>query len=174
MTENNSQIARVILETPNKEVLLIRRASGTFAGKWEIPGGKINNGESLEEGVIRETREETGIVIDTKDLVDLFPDGIRTITSQKSASPDKIWRQLITGRIDIQQLHVIRQKVFWAPLNADKKTMSELVQLGNEHNRVRLINQDLFVEQYATEKFTDLTRASLSKFFARSRIRSRL
>lgn len=33
------------------------------AGEWCLPGGKIDFGETLEEGAIRETKEETGIMI---------------------------------------------------------------------------------------------------------------
>lgn len=38
-----------------------RREGQSFAGCWEFPGGKINPGESAEEAVCRELREETGI-----------------------------------------------------------------------------------------------------------------
>ncbi|MGQ0740858.1 MAG: NUDIX hydrolase [Alphaproteobacteria bacterium] len=46
------------------EVLLIRRARAPHAGKWSIPGGKVEPGESLHEALKREVREETGIEIE--------------------------------------------------------------------------------------------------------------
>jgi 8-oxo-dGTP diphosphatase len=60
----------VILER-NGEILLGRRhkspdkADSVFksAGVWSLPGGKLDWGESLEEGAIREVMEETGIKI---------------------------------------------------------------------------------------------------------------
>ena len=45
--------------------LLVRRADGSssYKGFWEFPGGKLDEGESLEEGLRRETLEETNLVV---------------------------------------------------------------------------------------------------------------
>lgn len=41
-------------------VLLVRQIAGPYAGAWLLPGGGVDDGESIEEGLRREMREETG------------------------------------------------------------------------------------------------------------------
>jgi 8-oxo-dGTP diphosphatase len=43
------------------ELLMIRRGHGPAAGRWSVPGGRVEHGELLAEAVIREVREETGL-----------------------------------------------------------------------------------------------------------------
>ena len=45
-------------------VLLIRRGSEPLKGEWSIPGGLLELGEELAEGVRRELKEETGLVVE--------------------------------------------------------------------------------------------------------------
>ena len=54
------------------EVLLIRRGRPPFRGHWSIPGGKVDHGEPLEAGVLREVLEETGVRARVLGLIDLF------------------------------------------------------------------------------------------------------
>jgi 8-oxo-dGTP diphosphatase len=44
-------------------VLLIRRGSEPMKGEWSLPGGKLELGETLRDGVVREVREETGLTV---------------------------------------------------------------------------------------------------------------
>ncbi len=52
--------------------LLIRRGSEPLKGQWSIPGGTLELGETLEEGVRRELREETALEVRVLDLIEIF------------------------------------------------------------------------------------------------------
>jgi 8-oxo-dGTP diphosphatase len=52
--------------------LLIRRASEPLRGEWSIPGGMLELGETLEEGVARELLEETGLQVRVLELIEVF------------------------------------------------------------------------------------------------------
>jgi ADP-ribose pyrophosphatase YjhB (NUDIX family) len=56
----------------NGRVLLVQRGREPMKGRWTIPGGLIEIGESLLEAVVRETREETGLEIEPIELVELL------------------------------------------------------------------------------------------------------
>ena len=52
--------------------VLIRRGSEPLRGEWSIPGGTLELGETIEEGVARELLEETGLVVRVLDLIEVF------------------------------------------------------------------------------------------------------
>ncbi|HWY27026.1 MAG TPA: NUDIX hydrolase [Candidatus Angelobacter sp.] len=52
--------------------LLIRRGHPPLEGEWSIPGGTLEVGETLHEGVRRELSEETGCQVRVLDLVEVF------------------------------------------------------------------------------------------------------
>ncbi|HEY2861674.1 MAG TPA: NUDIX hydrolase [Terracidiphilus sp.] len=53
-------------------VLLVQRGREPMKGKWTVPGGLIEVGETLSEAVVRETREETGIEVEPVELIELL------------------------------------------------------------------------------------------------------
>jgi 8-oxo-dGTP diphosphatase len=56
----------------NGRALLIRRGGPPLEGQWSIPGGMLEVGETLLEGVRRELLEETGIEVRVGELIDVF------------------------------------------------------------------------------------------------------
>ncbi len=52
--------------------LLIRRGNPPLEGEWSIPGGTLDVGETLIEGVRRELEEETGLKVHVLDLIEVF------------------------------------------------------------------------------------------------------
>jgi mutator protein MutT len=62
-------------------VVLIKRRFEPLAGSWSLPGGAVELGETLEEALVREMKEETGLDVHVGPLLELFdritrdPDG---------------------------------------------------------------------------------------------------
>ena len=70
---NPTIAAAALVFDPSGKILLIRRAKEPSAGKLGVPGGFIDIGESAEEGLRREVREEVGLEIDQLQFLISFP-----------------------------------------------------------------------------------------------------
>jgi ADP-ribose pyrophosphatase len=53
-------------------VLLVQRANPPAQGRWAIPGGSVQLGETLQQAAEREIMEETGVVIRAEDPIMVF------------------------------------------------------------------------------------------------------
>lgn len=53
-------VGAVVLDAAGR-LLLVRRANPPAQGLWSLPGGRVEPGESWEDAVVRELREETGL-----------------------------------------------------------------------------------------------------------------
>lgn len=62
-------VTLVFLDKPSeKQVLLAMKKRGFGEGKWNGVGGKLQDGESLEDAAVREAEEEIGVIINPADL----------------------------------------------------------------------------------------------------------
>lgn len=57
------EACRIIIPNNIGEILIQQRASKVGFGKWELPGGKVDQGDSLEETLHKELMEEQGLEI---------------------------------------------------------------------------------------------------------------
>ncbi|MCI6797510.1 MAG: (deoxy)nucleoside triphosphate pyrophosphohydrolase [Succinatimonas sp.] len=65
--KNIEVVAAVICE--NGKILAAQRGYGEFKDGWEFPGGKMEKGESAEQALIRELREELTVTVEVEKLL---------------------------------------------------------------------------------------------------------
>ena len=65
-------VGAVILTDGPVGVVLIKRRYQPLAGRWSLPGGTVEVGETLEAALVREIKEETGLDIDVGPVVEVF------------------------------------------------------------------------------------------------------
>ena len=70
------RVARVVACDPvvfrGKKVLLVKRVFPPSAGEWCLPGGIMERNETCEECVVRELREESGLIGKVKSLIGVY------------------------------------------------------------------------------------------------------
>jgi len=66
-------VAKVIVRDPKGQILVIRRSITAPISplEWDLPGGIVDSGEGPKETAIRETREETGLNLESVQLLDV-------------------------------------------------------------------------------------------------------
>ncbi len=62
-------------------LLLIRRGHAPSRGRWSLPGGRVESGETPQQALVREVAEETGLVVQVGELVgEVVRDGSSGVT----------------------------------------------------------------------------------------------
>ncbi len=70
-------VGAVIID--NARVLLVKRGHEPLTGEWSIPGGVLELGETVRQGVAREVLEETGLIVEPLELLGVFDRVVRDL-----------------------------------------------------------------------------------------------
>lgn len=87
-----------IIKDDNK-IFATQRGYGEFKGGWEFPGGKIEEGETPQEALVREIKEELDTVIEVGELID-------TVEFDYPAfhlSMDCFWCKIVSGDLVLKE-----------------------------------------------------------------------
>lgn len=62
MKFSGNTVAAIVV-FPSGKILFIKRKTPVFKGYWALPGGRMEEGETVDEAVVREIKEETGLTV---------------------------------------------------------------------------------------------------------------
>ena len=73
-------VGAIIIE--GARVVLVKRAHPPIQGQWSIPGGVLEVGELVREAAIREAREETGLIVESGELLGVYDRVLRDVENR--------------------------------------------------------------------------------------------
>ena len=95
-------VAAVIKATNDKDEPIIfttQRGYGDLKGGWEFPGGKIEEGETPQQALVREIKEELDTEISVGDLIDTIEYDYPTF----HLSMDCFWCEVVSGNLVLKE-----------------------------------------------------------------------
>ena len=122
-------VAAVIYEIKDGErrIFATARGYGEYKGWWEFPGGKIEQGETPEQAIVREIKEELTAEIVVEDFIKTLEYDYPTF----HLSMDCFWARIVSGRIELKEAEAARwlrkdemENVAWLP--ADLELVEDL------------------------------------------------
>lgn len=88
------RVVAAVIKKDNK-IYATQRGYGEFKGGWEFPGGKIETGETSQEALVREIKEELETVIKVNDLIDT----VEYDYPNFHLSMDCFWCEIVSGNL---------------------------------------------------------------------------
>lgn len=97
-------IIKAVNEKGEPIIFATQRGYGDFKGGWEFPGGKIEEGETPEEALVREIREELDTEIEVGELLDTIEYDYTTF----HLSMKCFWSSIVSGALVLKEHEAAR------------------------------------------------------------------
>lgn len=97
------RVVAAVIKNENK-IFTTARGYGEFKGQWEFPGGKIEAGETPQEALVREIKEELETTIQVGDLIDTIEYDYPTF----HLSMDCYWCDVVEGELKLLEAESAR------------------------------------------------------------------
>lgn len=69
---SNAEVVCSNIVLNDEGLLLVREAKSSALGRWSLPAGRLETGESLSDGAAREALEETGLIVEVGQLLGIY------------------------------------------------------------------------------------------------------
>jgi len=126
----------------NGKILLVKRRGEPGKGRWSMPGGIVELGETVKEAVIREVKEETGLDVVEPELIDVVDNIVQDERGRVK------WHFVVLDFFVKVRGGELRasddaEEIRWVPLDeAEKYDLTKTFRSFLQRNRVRLEKLD--------------------------------
>ena len=114
-------VVAAVIKMDNK-IFATQRGYGEFKGGWEFPGGKIESGETPQEALVREIKEELGAIIKVGNLIDT----VEYDYPNFHLNMQVFWGEVISGKLVLKEHQAARwlsvheiDSVNWLPADLE-------------------------------------------------------
>ena len=158
---------RVLLTDENGKILIIKRStdSKTNPGKWELPGGKVDQGESFDQALIREVYEETNLKIALDHVVGVCEQNLPLIRAVHIIMSGKI----VEGELNLSSEHEGYAWVFFDSLSDYELAdwLNDFITNQNSANNSKDENDDKLSTKEALKPWLNPIKNSMDKMLGK-------
>lgn len=112
MRKFTGKTSTAIIPFLGDKILLVKRDTIPFKGYWALPGGRMEPGESIEQTIIREVKEETGLEVKVERIVGEYVEKGVKDNVEYEYYPTCFLVQVIGGEVRRQESEIQEIRIF--------------------------------------------------------------
>jgi 8-oxo-dGTP diphosphatase len=104
--------ATAVIPFPTDKILLVKRLTVPFRGYWALPGGRVDPGETVEQTILREVKEETGLDVTVVSKIGEYHEQGVQDGAEYDYYPACFLVKVVSGEIKKQESEIEEVKLF--------------------------------------------------------------